>query len=277
MMIIDNSERNTISVDGIDVYFGETGESKHQSLILIHGLGDCARSWDYFAQAMSDEFRVITLDSRGHGQSDKSLNGEYPFKDYVKDLQILVEHLEIESLILVGHGNGGRIALSYAHDNPNKISGLVIADANLMPKYCFNVTFPADINSSLNDDSIEPFVNVLKDRQPLSSESALLHQANMLTFTTKEGIRTWKHDRAVMKNNDQPDLSSQWENLKCPTLLLRGRQSNMVSHEEAVAMKERLSQCSIVELEGGGHWLYQEAPGSFESATRWFFQKHGLV
>ena len=90
MMIIDNSERNTISVDGIDVYFGEIGESNHQALILIHGLGDCARSWDYFAQAMSDEFRVITLASRGHGQSDKSLNGEYPFKDYVKDLQILV-------------------------------------------------------------------------------------------------------------------------------------------------------------------------------------------
>ena len=52
MMIVDNSERNTISVDGIDVYFGETGESKHQSLILNHGLGACARSWDYFAQAM---------------------------------------------------------------------------------------------------------------------------------------------------------------------------------------------------------------------------------
>ena len=66
MMIVDNSESNTISVDGIDVYFGEIGESNHQALILIHGLGDCARSWDYFAQAMSDEFRVITLDSRGH-------------------------------------------------------------------------------------------------------------------------------------------------------------------------------------------------------------------
>ena len=55
------------------------------------------------------------------------------------------------------------------------------------------------------------------------------------------------------------------------------QQKAIQENAKAVAMKERLSQCSIVELEGGGHWLYQEAPGSFESATRWFFQKHGLV
>ena len=266
-----------ISVDGIDVSFWERGARGNHALILIHGLGDCARSWDYFAQAMADRFRVISLDSRGHGESDKSLGEKYSLDDYERDVQILVEKLELGSLILVGHGNGGRIALSYTQNNPDKIRGLVIADSNIEPKGGSSRFFPLDIKCSLSDDSLEPFIDILKDRQPLSSRNVLLHQANVLTCTPKEGTRDWKFDRAVMKNNDQSDLSSQWKSLKCPTLLLRGRQSNVVSHEEAVKMKENLSLCSLVELEGGGHWLYQESPGSFESAIRWFLQKYGLT
>ncbi len=134
-----------ISVDGIDVSFWERGARGNHALILIHGLGDCARSWDYFAQAMADRFRVISLDSRGHGESDKSLGEKYSLDDYERDVQILVEKLELGSLILVGHGNGGRIALSYTHNNPDKIRGLVIADSNIEPKDGSSRFFPLDI------------------------------------------------------------------------------------------------------------------------------------
>ena len=276
-MFIDNSEHKIISIDGIDVSFFERGASGNPTVILIHGLGDCARSWDNFARSMADSFRVISLDSHGHGDSDKSLSGKYLLDDYLKDLQALEEECELEYFVLIGHGNGGRIALNYAHKNPNKVRGIVVVDSNLKPQEGSDSYFKRDIKCKLADDSFEPFINQLKVKQPLSSEEMLLHQANVLTVISKEGPRAWKHDVAVMENNDQSDLWHQWKRLKCPTLLLRGRQSTVISHEEAVRMKENVPTCSIVELEGGGHWIYQEAPGSFESAVRWFFEKHELT
>ena len=266
-----------ISVEGINISFLERGASVDPTILLLHGLGDCARSWDNFSQSMSDKFRIISLDSRGHGDSGKSPSGRYLLDDYVVDLKAVEKKLGLGSFVLVGHGNGGRIALHYTHKNPNKVRGLVIADSNLSPKNDSQIHSLLDIKGNLDDDSSEPFVDILKTRQPLSSNEMLLHQADALTMISKEGIRTWKHDVAVMKGEDPSDLWEQWRNLKCPTLLLRGRQSNVVSHEEAVRMKENLVSCSLVELEGGGHWLYQESPGSFESATRWFIEKYKLI
>ena len=101
-------------------------------MVLLHGLQDCARSWDVFSRAMSGEYRVISLDSRGHGCSDfpvsSSLGSGYRFVDYVSDITTLIDNLGLEKPILVGHSAGGRYAFSYTSLNPQNVRALVVVD-----------------------------------------------------------------------------------------------------------------------------------------------------
>ena len=60
--------------------------------------------------------------------------------------------------------------------------------------------------------------------------------------------------------------------IRHPTLIVRGRQSELLTHDVAVRMREAVPGARLVELDGGGHWFYQEFPGAFETAVRWFLQ-----
>ena len=67
-----------------------------------------------------------------------------------------------------------------------------------------------------------------------------------------------------------PDIWDDWRSLKCPTLIVRGRQSSVLDHEAAVRMREAIPRVRLAELEGSGHWIHQEVPGAFETTVRWF-------
>ena len=85
-----------------------------------------------------------------------------------------------------------------------------------------------------------------------------------------EGRRVWRRDRRVIEDYERPDLWEEWVSIAVPTVIIRGRHSDLLTHQTAVQMREKLSGSLLAELEGGGHWFYQESPGAFESTVRWF-------
>ena len=121
-------------------------------------------------------------------------------------------------------------------------------------------------------ESLEAVVERLRSRQPNSSEEMLAHQALHMTSELAGGRRAWKRDRALLAAYERPDLWAEWSRLRCPTLVLRGRQSELLTHEVAVRMREAVEGARLAELEGGAHWFYQERPSDFEGAVRWFLE-----
>ena len=85
----------------------------------------------------------------------------------------------------------------------------------------------------------------------------------------EEGVEA---GRRLVEAYERPDLWDEWSRIECPTLIARGRQSNLLTHEVAVRMREAISRARLAELEGGGHWFYQELPGPFEATVRWFLE-----
>ena len=79
-------------------------------------------------------------------------------------------------------------------------------------------------------------------------------------------------DPESIQASDIPDMWDSWKDIKIPTMLIRGRQSEFLTHEIAVKMREQLPRCYLAELEGGGHWFHQESPGSFYAAVCWFLE-----
>ena len=103
--------------------WGGTG----QPLVLLHGLASTHRIWDFVAPLLAQDFRVVALDQRGHGESAKP-DGGYDFATVAADLNGLLRALKIESPILVGHSWGGNVALEYAATYQADLGGLCLVD-----------------------------------------------------------------------------------------------------------------------------------------------------
>ena len=126
-------------------------------------------------------------------------------------------------------------------------------------------------------DSLDAVVERLRDRQPQSTDEMLLHQAKVMTRELADGKRIWKRDRNLLAAYERPDLWEEWGRITVPTLIVRGRQSNLLTHEVAVQDArgdswQNVPIMRLAELEGGGHWFYQEFPGAFEATVRWFMR-----
>jgi pimeloyl-ACP methyl ester carboxylesterase len=100
-------------------------------MLLLHGLGSTHHIWDLAAPVLSERFRVVAYDQRGHGFSDKP-HGGYDLDTMVADLRGLVEALELGPGYVVGHSWGGSIALAYAGSYPQECAGIALVDGGLV-------------------------------------------------------------------------------------------------------------------------------------------------
>jgi pimeloyl-ACP methyl ester carboxylesterase len=96
-------------------------------MVLLHGLGERAASWDPVLDALADRFRVYALDLRGHGDSDWP--GTYSFELMAADVAGLLDELGLGSVTLVGHSMGGAVAYRVTMSRPDLVGRLVVEDA----------------------------------------------------------------------------------------------------------------------------------------------------
>ena len=107
------------------LHFVDWGNEDKPPLLLIHGGRDHARSWDWVARELREEWHVIAPDLRGHGDSAWALGGPYSMLDHVLDLTQLLEMLDEFPAAIVAHSLGGSLCLMYAGLYPENVRKLV--------------------------------------------------------------------------------------------------------------------------------------------------------
>ena len=100
-------------------------------IVLLHGLASQAHIWDLVAPQLARRWRVIALDQRGHGLTDKP-DDDYDFASVTRDLESVVEACAIDRPVLIGHSWGGNVALQYAVHHPDRVAGLVFVDGGFL-------------------------------------------------------------------------------------------------------------------------------------------------
>ena len=116
-------------LNGVDIAYQQMGEGP--DLVFVHGLAASRAFWFlHYAVPLSKHFRITLYDLRGHGYSGVPASG-YDAVTLSKDLAELIDHLGIESCILIGHSYGGGVALEYAGRHPTRVSQLVIMDTKV--------------------------------------------------------------------------------------------------------------------------------------------------
>lgn len=104
------------------------GDDGAPPLLLMHGILGCADTWDWMVPRVADRFRVLRLDFRGHGDSDRA-PGQYQFASYVADAVAVCEQLAGAPVAVVGHSLGGATAAGLAQTRPDLVRGAVLEDA----------------------------------------------------------------------------------------------------------------------------------------------------
>jgi len=115
------------SVNNIKLCYQDVGSG--ETIVFLHGLGSNSADWQQQIDYFSQKYRVIAIDCRGHGRSDKP-DGQYSIPLFADDMVKLFNHLDIDYFHLVGFSMGGMVAFQIAVDNPHTVKTLTIINSS---------------------------------------------------------------------------------------------------------------------------------------------------
>ena len=220
--------------------------------------------------------RMLALDQRGHGDSDPAPDDDYRVGTMADDVAAFVGSLRIDRLALLGHSMGGRIAIKYAADHAARLERLVIVDigpdinlAGLERVRDMMAQSPERIESE--DWAVE----YIRRANPLQDLDMLRERVRHGLKRLPDGELTWKYAKGLrdMMREGRRDAVDLWEPLPripCPTLVVRGAESDILSAEVAKKMTERLPDGRVVEIAGAGHTVPADRPEEFVRQIRAF-------
>ena len=97
-------------MDGLNLHYLEWGDVANPAVLMLHGASQQAHSWDFVSLALSEQFHILALDQRGHGDSDWAPDGDYSVDAQAADIDGFVKAVGLDSFVLIGHSMGGRNA-----------------------------------------------------------------------------------------------------------------------------------------------------------------------
>lgn len=255
---------------GVELHWVEWGDRTAAPVVLLHGITGHARTWDAEARALAARWRVLALDQRGHGDSGPAPGGDYSNAALAGDLGALVETLGLARPRLVGLSMGGRVAIQYAGTHPGTVARLVVVDIGpaIAPAGMSRVG-QAMAGAPERFASIDEVVASMRAGNPRYREDLLHHRAAHAVRPLPGGGYGWKYDRALREaaRQGQPrpvaDLWPLWKSIACPTLLVRGAESDILSPEVAARMVETQPRARLAVVPGAGHTVPGDQPEAF--------------
>ena len=249
-------------------------------LVLLHGFTGHARSWDAFAEAMTDRYRVVALDQRGHGESGWAAADAYGNPEMVEDVAAFIGAMGLTRFSLLGLSMGGMVAINFAGRQPKGLAELVIVDIGPEIVAAGSARIQAGVRAAdvfASKDEAFVAARAANSRPPEAHHRQRVEQNLM---RTEDGRWTWRYDRALRSPTTvRPrDPEAAWRacaNISAPTLIIRGALSDVLSPEVAARMLEVIPGARLTQVDNSGHSVPLDAPEGFETAARAFLK--GLV
>lgn len=286
-------ELGTLEVDGPDrryqLSYTAFGEPKaDRTIICVHGLTRNSRDFDALARALADQAFVVCPDMVGRGRSAWLDDpGTYAVPTYAGHMLQLIRHLGVAEVDWIGTSMGGLIGMGVAAMEDNPIRHLVLNDVGpFIPKVALE-RIGAYLGLELAFDDVPGLEAHLRQIHapfgPLSDDQ-WAHLAEHSARQRDDGRFVLSYDpkiAAPFKTSDPVedlDLWALWEEIRCPTLTLRGADSDLLLPDTAKAMTESGPRSELVAFEGVGHAPALMDPGQIEVVKAWLFEgdnRHG--
>jgi pimeloyl-ACP methyl ester carboxylesterase len=239
---------------------GADAAADKPTILMLHGGGQNRHSWKNTGQILADHgFHVIALDSRGHGDSDRSPNADYDVETLTADVMHVLGAIA-RPVILIGASMGGLTGILVAdRAGPERVTRLVLVD--VVPRFEKNGSarirdfmFSGLHGFATLDEAADAVADYLPHRTRPRSPEGLKKNLRL-----RDGRWYWHWDPAFMtKPGDDPELRTEnferaAADLKIPVLLIRGKLSDVVSPEGVQHFLATVPNAEFVELSGAGH------------------------
>jgi pimeloyl-ACP methyl ester carboxylesterase len=245
------------------LYFRELGKGK--PMIILHGLFGFSDNWQTLATNFSEYFRVFLIDFRNHGHSPWS--DDFSYDLMVDDLKELIDDLNLENIILVGHSMGGKVAMHFAQKFPRKIEKLVVVDMGVK-QY---TRHHQEVLEAFNKVDLEGITARSQVELILSDfiESKGVRQFLLKNLYWKEkGELAWRVNFVVLEKSMPEILSAlPYKEVLISSLFIRGQLSNYIEDNDIQELESFFSDMSLKTIKNAGHWVHADAPEEFTNTV----------
>jgi pimeloyl-ACP methyl ester carboxylesterase len=222
-------------------------QGKGEAVVLIHSGGADLRDWELIAPQLAQTYQVITFDGRGAGQSPPLLEPA----DYVEDLRQLLDHLNLDRVILVGHSIGGQIATDFALTYPDRVTKLVLVAPGLS-----GFQFSPDVQQWFAQikavaPDLEKMVELMLNHPVYSVVMSSPQRDRMIEMTTHNTKRSFEWKTFEMRWAQPPTIDRLSE-LQTKTLFIIGKQ-DMADNLHVAELFQQVPDIRFAYIEGADH------------------------
>ncbi len=273
-----------LTIRGIDYAVREWGDRASPPLLLLHGWGDCAASWQFTVDAFQRDWRVLAPDWRGFGESGHNA-AAYWFPDYLADLDALLDAFDLrEPVPLVGHSMGGNVAALYAGVCPERVAALInvegfgLADSDPQEapeRYRRWLDAGRRRREHPGYASLDKLVAKILERSPGIARDRARYVARRWARRGSDGRWRPKADAAHHWPNAvlyrRAEARACWQRIRAPVLLVSGSETGFEA--QAALWRDGDSgypDARAVTVDGAGHMLHLERPEALAAAIEEF-------
>ena len=245
------------------------GASRGVPVAFLHGFAGSWRSFASVLPHLPSGIRAIAPTLRGHGDASKPPSG-YGVQDFADDVAGLLDGLQVEAAVVVGHSMGGAVAQRFALDHPGRTLGLVLAASSVPAGEVPAVrSFYEDVVTGLSDP-VDPallrsfIATTLARPIPESVYQVLLEDARRLP------ARVW---REAFRERLDTDMSGEIHRISVPTLLVWGDRDGRTTRSEQEKLLAAVEEARLLVYEDAGHDLHLEEPERFAADVASFVRE----
>jgi pimeloyl-ACP methyl ester carboxylesterase len=228
---------------------------------------------------MCGAYHILALDQRGRGDSDWAPDGQYTGEAYVKDLEGFCEALQLRNFILMGHSMGGRNSMAFTARHPSMVNRLIIVDIGPEGAPQGTGRIKSEILAAQEEyASFEELFEAQQRANPLLSPEVLRRRLTYQTKTLPHGKIGWRYDveiRRQWREDRRPPQEDLWPaiaQIPCPTLIIRGTETDVLPLPVAQRMVQVMPRAQLAHVERAAHMVMEENPEGFLRAVRDFLE-----
>ena len=256
-------------------------EGSGPPLIIVHGLYGSSDNWINIGKRLADKYTVYMLDQRNHGRSPFA--DSHTYDDLRNDLLEFFEQHKIEKATLLGHSMGGKVAIWFAADFPEKVEKLVIAD--IAPKNYLLLKDDSQFYLHQNillamqeiDFSIIKSRNDVDDFMAEKIDNRQIRQFLLKNVVLDKDTKQykWRVNAEVLYDYLEEIVSGVNKNwlddrtpiTSYPVIFIRGMKSKYILPEDEILINNIYPDSRIIDITDAGHWLHAEQPQKFMEAV----------
>jgi len=270
----------------MELFYRKYGEGV--PIVIVHGLYGSSDNWIAIGRRLAENFEVFIIDQRNHGRSPHSESHNYHLM--VGDLFEFLEKHNLEKAILIGHSMGGKTAMFFAHQYPEKVSGLVVLD--IAPKSYVQIvkenkleishhdilkamkSVDFSVINNRNDVDLE-LEKSIKDRKVRQFLLKNVHRNKDNSFNWNLNIDALYKDLDEILNGTDTDFYHSGDTITgFPVLFIRGANSKYILDEDLESIEAIFPYAELKTIDNAGHWLHAEQPVKLVSFIIDFLSKY---